>query len=79
VRNVPFSASADDLKAYFEEKAGTVVQTTITVNTKGLSRGWGTVEMGSAKEAQKALELDKAEFKGRNLLVRVDNRVRGGE
>jgi RNA recognition motif-containing protein len=74
---VPFEASADELKAHFEKNAGTVIGTTITTNSKGLSRGWGTVEMGSANEAQKALELDKTDFKGRSLLVRVDNRVRG--
>jgi RNA recognition motif-containing protein len=79
VRNVPFTATADDLKAHFEKAAGPVVSATITVNTKGLSRGWGTVEMASPENATKALALDKTDFQGRSLFVRVDNRVYGAE
>jgi len=67
------------LKAHFAQAAGNVKSATITVNTKGLSRGWGTVEMGSAAEAQKALALDKTDFQGRSLFVRVDNRVSNGQ
>jgi len=78
VRNVPWDASADDLKQFFEQHVGRVISAKITVNTKGLSRGWGTVEMGSPEEAKKALEL-KEQFQNRELFVRPDRRVRGGE
>jgi RNA recognition motif-containing protein len=77
LRNIPFESTAEDLKAYFEEKAGTVISAAITMNSKGFSRGWGTVEMGSSDEAQKGLALDKQEFQGRELIIRLDNRVRG--
>jgi len=79
VRNVPFKATAEELKAFFQEKAGHVVSAGITITKKGVSRGWGTVEMGSPEEAQKALELDKELFQSRPLVVRIDKRVRGGE
>jgi len=78
VRNVHWDASADDLKAFFEQHVGPVTSAKITMTTKGLSRGWGTVEMGSPDDAKKALEL-KETFMERELVVRPDRRVRGAE
>jgi RNA recognition motif-containing protein len=66
------------LKQFFAQ-CGNVANATVTMNTKGTSRGWGTVEMGSAAEAQKALSLDKQKFQDRQLIVRLDKRVTGRE
>lgn len=73
VRNLSFDVSDSDLTTCFR-RFGRVVAATVTVNDKGISRGWGAVEMGSAKEAQAALAADQEDFKGRPLFVRMDKR-----
>jgi len=78
VRNLAWEVTDDDLKEYFSQ-CGNVSNAKVTQNPKGASRGWGTVEMGSAAEAQKALSLDKQKFKERQLIVRLDKRVVGRE
>jgi len=78
VRNLAWEVTGDDLKAFFAQ-CGSVANATVTMNTKGTSRGWGTVEMSSAADAQKALSLDKQKFKERQLIVRLDKRVAGRE
>jgi RNA recognition motif-containing protein len=74
VRNLPWEVTDEELKQLFSQ-CGTVASATVTMNTKGTSRGWGTVEMSSAEEATKALSLDKQTFKNRPLIVRMDKRV----
>jgi RNA recognition motif-containing protein len=76
VRNLAWEVTDEELKEFFTQ-CGSVANATVTMNTKGTSRGWGTVEMGSAPEAQKALSLDKQKFKERQLIVRLDKRVTG--
>jgi len=78
VRNLAWEVNNDGLKEFFSQ-CGTVANATVTMNPKGTSRGWGTVEMSSAAEAQKALSLDKETFKDRQLIVRLDKRVAGRE
>lgn len=78
IRNLAWSVTNDDLKNFFAT-AGTVVNAEVTKNAKGTSRGWGTVEMGSAAEATKALELDKQPLNDRPLSVRLDRNVAGRE
>jgi len=78
VRNVAWDVKDDELKQFFSQ-CGNVANATVAMNTKGTSRGWGTVEMASAAEAQKALALDKQKFKDRQLMVRLDKRVTGRE
>jgi len=78
VRNLAWEVTNDDLKAHFSQ-SGTVLNAAVTVNGKGASRGWGTVEMSTAEEAQKALGLDKQKFKERQLIVRLDKRVKAKE
>jgi len=74
VRNLAWEVNDDDLKEFFSQ-CGTVTEAKVTLNSKNTSRGWGTVEMSSAEEAQKALGLDKQKFKERQLIVRLDKRV----
>jgi len=78
VRNLAWGVTDEDLKSHFSQ-CGTVLSATVTLNTKGTSRGWGTVEMSTADEAQKALALDKQKFKERQLIVRLDKRVQAKE
>jgi RNA recognition motif-containing protein len=78
VRNLAWGVTDEDLKEFFAQ-CGNVANAAVTMNTKGTSRGWGTVEMASAAEAQKALNLDKQQFKDRQLIVRLDKRVTGRE
>src|SRR3989344_1975094 len=70
VGGIPYRSTEDDLRKTFEE-AGTVVSASIISDRMtGRSRGFGFVEMGSAEEAQAAIDRwDGKELDGRTLSV----------
>ena len=72
VGNLAWATTSDGLQQAFS-KAGTVVSATvITDRDSGRSRGFGFVEMGSAEEAQKAIEMfNGTELDGREIVVNV--------
>ncbi len=70
VGNLPFSATADELRAAFE-KFGTVTNSeVITDRETGRSRGFGFVEMADNAQADAAIAgLSGTDMGGRNLTV----------
>lgn len=72
VGSIAFQTDDAGLQAAFEQ-AGTVVSAKIIMDREtGRSRGFGFVEMGSAEEAQAAIEMwDGKELDGRPINVQV--------
>ena len=61
-----------ELKDMFRE-AGTVVRADIAQTADGASKGFGTVLLGSTREAAKAIQLfNESSYGGRILQVRPD-------
>ncbi len=83
VGNLSFETTENDLADLFAQ-AGTVASTDIIQDTfTGQSRGFGFVEMSSADEANKAIELfNGKELGGRALTVNIarpkEDRPRSG-
>lgn len=72
VGGLPYSTTQDELKGHFAA-AGDVVSADIVIDRMtNRSRGFGFVVMGSADEANKAIEMfhDK-DFGGRRLTVSI--------
>lgn len=76
VGNFGWDVTDDELADIFAP-IGTVVNATVTMNKKqDRSRGWGTVEMSNAAEAEQAAgQLHDFEYKERALVVRLDKHV----
>lgn len=72
VGNLSYNTLENDLTEYFSQ-AGVVSSVDVVFDKfTGKSRGFAFVEMGSAEEATKAVELfHNKEFQGRNLTVNV--------
>lgn len=72
VGNLSWGLKNQDLEEAFS-KAGTVESAFIvTDRMSGRSKGFGFVEMSSADEAQKAIEMfHEQELDGRNLVVNI--------
>ena len=70
VGNLSFRTSGDELRDMFSQ-AGTVESASVIEDREtGRSRGFGFVEMATAEEAAKAIEMfNGKEFGGRNLTV----------
>ena len=70
VGGLPYSTQEDALKEYFAQ-AGSVTSSVIIMDKmSGRSKGFGFVEMASAEEAAKAIEMfNDVEFEGRKLTV----------
>ncbi len=70
VGNLPYSADENQLKELFGQ-AGTVASVSvITDKYSGRSKGFGFVEMATAEEAQKAMDMFNGyELEGRKLNV----------
>lgn len=70
VGSLPFSATDDDLSAFFAT-AGTVVSAKVIVDRdSGRSKGFGFVEMSTDEEAKAAIEqLNGKEMDGRPITV----------
>jgi RNA recognition motif-containing protein len=83
VGNLSFNTTENDLNDAFAAH-GTVTETNLMMDREtGRPRGFGFVTMGSAEEAQKAIEaLNGAEMDGRALTVNVakprEERAGGG-
>ena len=70
VGGIPYRSTEDDLKKAFEEAGSVVSASIISDRMTGRSRGFGFVEMGSAEDAQAAIDRwDGKEFDGRTLSV----------
>uniref|UniRef100_A0A7N0UK00 RRM domain-containing protein n=1 Tax=Kalanchoe fedtschenkoi TaxID=63787 RepID=A0A7N0UK00_KALFE len=68
-QNVPWSCTADDVRALFE-KHGTVVDVELSMHNKTRNRGLAFVTMGSPEEALAALKnLEALEYEGRTLKI----------
>lgn len=72
VGNVSYQSTDESIAAHFSQ-AGTVVSAKIVMDKfTGRSRGFAFVEMGSAEEAQKAIDmLDGKDLDGRPLKVNI--------
>ncbi len=69
VGSLAYTATDDDLSAFFAE-AGTVVSAKVIIDRDtNRSKGFGFVEMSSDEEAKAALELNGKELNGRAVAV----------
>jgi len=83
VGNLSYDTRDDDLQELFSEYGQVVSAKVIMDRDTGRPRGFGFVEMGTADEAQKAIqELDGKDFMGRTIKVNMaqprEDRPRGG-
>jgi len=70
VGGIPYSTTQDELRAAFAQAGSVASATIISDKMTGRSRGFGFVEMSSADEANRAIELwNGKELGGRTLLV----------
>lgn len=70
VGGLPYATTEDQLQDVFAEHGTVVSARIITDKFTGRSRGFGFVEMGSADEAQRAIDaLHESELGGRKLTV----------
>ena len=70
VGGLPYSTTSDELKQHFSAAGNVLSAQVITDKFSGRSKGFGFVEMGTAEEAAKAIEMfNNADFGGRNLAV----------
>jgi len=72
VGGLPYATNDDSLRALFEQ-AGTVESAQVIIDKmSGRSKGFGFVEMGSAEDAEKAIDMfNEKDFEGRNLTVNI--------
>lgn len=72
VGNLPYTATEEDLQSHFSA-AGTVTSVALIKDrATGRAKGFGFVEMASAEEAQKAINMFHGQdFMGRTLTVNV--------
>lgn len=72
VGNLNHNTTENDLEDYFAQ-AGSVASVNIMMDrATGRSRGFAFVEMGSAEEAQKAIDsFNQKDFQGRPLTVNI--------
>jgi cold-inducible RNA-binding protein len=86
VGNLSFNTTSKDLEDHFRQIGECTSAQVITDRATGRSRGFGFVEMGSAADAQRAVqELNGRDLQGRTLNVSEarersdrDSRPRGG-
>lgn len=70
VRNLPFSATQEDLAEFFEQACPVVEATVITDRDTHRSRGFGFVQFHSSEDLRKAIEaLDGKTMGGREVRV----------
>lgn len=70
VGNLPFSVDSNRLAEIFAEAGNVTSAKVISDKYSGRSRGFGFVEMASAEEAQKAIEMfNGKDIDGRPLVV----------
>jgi len=81
VGGLSYDTTDQELKDYFGG-AGNVLSASIIIDRNtNRSRGFGFVEMSSAEEANKAIEMfNEKEFAGRNLTVNIAKpKTEGGD
>lgn len=86
VGNLSYSVTSDQLRQSFAQFGTVVDAIVLTDKFSGRSKGFGFVTMGSAEEAQAAIDgLNEKELDGRRMLVNVarppaprENRSFGG-
>ena len=79
VANFPFRLTQEELEDLFKAHGEVVSAKIATDRESGRSRGFGFVEMGSADEAQTAIEkLNGIDLDGRPLAVRIAEDRQGG-
>lgn len=72
VGNLSYSVTTDQLREKFAQFGTVVDAIVLTDKFSGRSKGFGFVTMGSAEEAQAAVEaLNEQDFDGRKMLVNV--------
>ncbi len=72
VGNLSYDTRDDDLNELFSEYGQVVSAKVVMDRDTGRPRGFGFVEMGTADEAQKAIqELDGKDFMGRAIKVNL--------
>ena len=77
VGNLPYSTTDQELQDLFAPHGSVQSANVVTDRYSGRSRGFGFVEMGSAEEAQQAIEaLNGSDYQGRNLVARPKERSR---
>jgi RNA recognition motif-containing protein len=76
VGNIPFSASADDIRALFEQYGEVSSAKVITDRDTGRSRGFGFVEMPEEQADEAISSLAGYEMEGRPLRVNEANERR---
>ena len=70
VGGIPYTTTQDELRAAFAQAGAVASATIISDKMTGRSRGFGFVEMASADEANRAIEIwNGKELGGRTLLV----------
>lgn len=72
VGNIPFATTAQDLEGLFGQAGAVSVVEIVFDKFTGRSRGFAFVTMGSAEEAQKAVDqLNNHDLGGRKLAVNI--------
>jgi len=70
VGNLAYSVTSDELEEVFSQAGQVTSAAVVSDKFSGQSKGFGFVEMGSAEEAQKAIQMfNETELKGRNMRV----------
>ena len=71
IGNLSWEVNSDDLRAFFAS-FGTVIDAVVIMDRMtGRSRGFGFVEMETEEQANKALEANGKELKGRAMNVNM--------
>lgn len=70
IGNLDYGVTADQLEELFAGAGKVASAIVITDRQSGRSKGFGFVEMGSDKEAKKAMEMfNGKDFQGRKIVV----------
>lgn len=71
ISNLPYSVDREQLKEAFKE-FGKVLHASVSLDERGLSRGFGVIEFSSKEAADNAAKtMDKASFNKREVSVRA--------
>ena len=70
VGNLDYAVTGDQLGEFFAQAGKVVSAVVISDKYSGRSKGFGFVEMSSAEEVKKAIEMfNGKDFQGRNIIV----------
>lgn len=71
IGNLSWEVTSDDLRAFFGTYGTVIDAVVIKDKMTGRSRGFGFVEMETEEQAQKALDGNGKDLKGRNMNVNM--------